>query len=121
MGTSSKRRSLQWFPKFIEVAQKLWPKKTAQNLAAKTDVSERAAAFWLAGTYDMSLDAARNLLRSEDGYAFLEALMGDCDARWWQRIKLTASAAVTRRALAEQAKRLQALQELRRQIDLDIE
>ncbi len=106
---------------FLAVARALWPVKAAQNLAHKTNVSERAAAYWLAGEREVTLDAARTLLRSEEGYAFLAALMGDCDARWWKRVKLNAATAETRRALAEQAKKLERLRALRDQIDLDIE
>ncbi len=122
LGTSAIGSDLQWFSAVIAVARALWPVKTAQNLAHKTQVSERAASFWLAGKYDMSLGAARELLRSEEGYAFLAALVGeDCDARWWKRVKLNASAAETRRALNEQAKKLESLRQIRQQIDLEVD
>lgn len=106
LGATPERRDLQWFGPFIAVARALWPVKTAQNLAHKTQVSERAASFWLAGKYDMSLDAARALLRSEDGYAFPVALMGDCDARWWQRVKLRYDSGKLKREIAAQQKHL---------------
>jgi hypothetical protein len=105
----------------MATAQAVWPAGTAHNLAATTHVTPRAAEFWLQGKYNLSLAAARDLLRTEEGYQFLAAMMGDCDARWWKRVKLNAAAAETRRALAEQAKKLERLRALRQQIDLDIE
>jgi hypothetical protein len=36
--------------KFSAVARALWPRKTAAHLAAASNVTERAAKRWLAGT-----------------------------------------------------------------------
>lgn len=105
----------------MAVAQAVWPAGTADNLAATAHVTPRAAEYWLQGKYNLSIEAARDLLRTEEGYHFLNAMMGDCEARWWQRVKLNASAAETRRALNEQAKKLERLKALRNQIDLDID
>ena len=117
---SSERTTVQWIAPFIAVAKAVWPTKTAQNLAHKTQVSERAAAFWLAGQRDMSLEAARALLHSEEGYLFLAALMEGSDARWWQRTKLYAAAAENKRALNEQAKKLDRLRAMRDQLDIEV-
>lgn len=117
---SSERTTVQWFSSFIAEIKAIWPVKTAQNLASQTLVTERAAAFWLAGQRDMSLDAARSLLRSEHGYELLVALMGDSDARWWKRMKLYAAAAENKRALNEQAKKLERLRIQRDQLDIEI-
>jgi hypothetical protein len=105
----------------MAVAKAFWPQGTPKALAAKTHVSHRAAEFWLAGKYDMSLGAARELLRSEEGYQFLVALMGDCDARWWQRVKLRYDTGKVKRAIVAQRRQLEELQALSHQIDLDID
>jgi hypothetical protein len=117
---SSERTTVQWITPVLAVIKAVWPVKTAQNLAHTTQVTERAAAFWLAGQRDMSLDAARALLRSEHGYEMLAALMGDSDARWWKRMKLYAAAAENKRALNEQAKKLERLRIERDQLDIEI-
>lgn len=118
---SSERTDVQWIVSVMAAARALWPVKTAQNLAHKTKVSERAAAFWLAGDRDMSLEAARLLLRSEDGYPFLVALMGDCDARWWQRVKLRYDSGKLRRDIAAQQKRLADLMNQSQQVDMKLD
>jgi hypothetical protein len=121
-GTSQNRSELRWIRDVIATSRALWPAKTAQHLAEKTSVSERAAEFWLAGKYDMSLAAARDLLRSEDGYKFLVALVGDdCEARWWARVKLAYEVGTTARAIRSQARKLEQLRERTQQINLDIE
>lgn len=122
LGTSRQRSALRWFADMMDVAAKVWPKKTACHLAAQTKVSPRAAEFWLAGTYDMKLEKARELLRSEHGFEFLTALIGDdCDARWWKRIKLNSAHAEMGRKLRAHQKRLDELRRMRDQIDLEID
>jgi hypothetical protein len=118
---SLKRTDVQWISAVLAVARALWPVKTAQNLAHKTHVTERAAAFWLAGERDISLDAARSLLRSEDGYDFLVALMGDSDARWWVRTKLRRDHGDLKRQIMAQRKRLEELEARSNSADLGID
>jgi len=113
---------LRWYSDFLNVAKSVWPGTAPADLAAKTDVSVRAAEFWLAGKYVMSLENARALLRSEHGYEFLSALIGeDCDARWWKRVKLNAAHAEMGRKLKAQQRRLDELRILRDQIDMEID
>lgn len=52
-------RGEQSFPrnKLADVARVLWPQKTAANLAARANCSERAAKFYLAGTREWSAAA----------------------------------------------------------------
>lgn len=68
----------------MAVCRRLWPEKTAKNLAAEAGVSERMAAYWLAGKYDMTLTAAHRLIRSQHGYQFLAALMSGSQQGWWK-------------------------------------
>lgn len=116
---SGKRSMLRWRQDIAAVARAIWPIKTAQNIACETNVSERAAEFWLAGRYDMSLAAARDLLRSEHGYEFLVALVGeDCDALWFKRAKLAHDVGVTSRAIRAQEKRIEKLRAQRQQLEM---
>jgi hypothetical protein len=103
------------------VARELWPTGTAHHLAAKSKVSSRAAEFWLAGQRDISLEAARELLRSEEGYPFLVALMGDCDARWWQRVKLRYDSGKLKREILAQERRLAELRNKSQQVDMTLD
>jgi hypothetical protein len=105
----------------MTAARALWPASTAANLAAKSKVSTRAAEFWLAGQRDISLEAARELLRSEEGYPFLVALMGDCDARWWQRVKLRYDSGKLKREIVAQQKHLAELMNKSQQVDMTLD
>ena len=49
-------------PRFAVAARALWPRKTAAELAYRTDVSERAAKFWLSGERYPSHDALMAIL-----------------------------------------------------------
>src|SRR5947209_9918660 len=94
--SSAKRNDLRWIADMLAVARRIWPIKTAAHLAEATGVSERAAQFWLAGTTGMTLAAARELIRSEHGYEFLVAYVGeDCEALWFRRAKLAHEVGVT--------------------------
>ena len=119
---SAKRSELRWMTDLMKVAASIWPKKTAQNIAHATHVSERAAEFWLAGKYDMSLSAARHLLRSEDGFDYLVALVGDdCDALWFQRVKLAHELGVSSRTIKAEQKRVADLRARHQQLTLDLD
>lgn len=43
--------------------------------------------YWLSEKYDISADALADLLRSDDGLKFLEALIGDARPVWWRAFK----------------------------------
>lgn len=106
----------------LKIATAIWPKKTAQSLAHATHVSERAAEFWLAGKYDMSLPAARHLLRTEDGFDYLVALVGeDCDALWFQRVRLAHELGVSSRAVKAEEKRIAKLRAKQQQLTFDLD
>lgn len=103
----------------LAVARRIWPAKTAANLAAVTGVSERAAQFWLAGTTGMTLAAARALIRSEHGYEFLIAYVGsDCGAPWFLRTQVAQQRAITKRSIKTARQQLEALTARQQQIDL---
>lgn len=69
--------------KIVNAIKACWPKKTSAHVAHLANVEERTVKFWLAGETRMSVDAVAALLRTEEGYAILEAIMGDCPAKWW--------------------------------------
>lgn len=48
--------------KFGRVAKALWPHKTAAHLAAKANVTERAAEYWIAGQREPSAIAVQAVL-----------------------------------------------------------
>ena len=53
---------------------RLWPRKTAAEVAARTGVSVRTAEYWLSSAHDMPLNAFFALVESEQGDAFLEVV-----------------------------------------------
>lgn len=69
------------------LARRLWPSKTALELASRCDVSVRAAELWLDGSNNVSADALVALLRSDVGYEVLQELMQGASTRWWQEFE----------------------------------
>lgn len=69
--------------RLIAVVEKIFPRKTALNLAEVSGLKERAAYNFLAGSSSLSFDAVTRLLRSEHGRETLEALMDGADPLWW--------------------------------------
>lgn len=65
------------------VARRLWPVKTARNLASRAGTTHRAAESWLAGQTGLSGEALAELLRSDAGLAVLDAVMGERKPSWW--------------------------------------
>jgi len=61
------RKGLHTNLNVMRVAQALWPTKTAEELASRTNTSVRMAKYWLARRYDISADDLTALLRSEEG------------------------------------------------------
>lgn len=119
---SAKRNDLQWIEAMLTVARRIWPNKTAQHLAHATHVTERAAQFWLAGQTGMTLAAARELMRSEHGFEFLVAYVGeDCTAPWFQRSKLSHEVGVTARKIRTEEKRFEALKLKQQQLSLKLD
>lgn len=68
------------------VARELFTLKTAQTLADLTGYSARSCEYWLSPTNPVAIpsDALVSLLRSEFGRQFLEAVMDQSPAAWWQ-------------------------------------
>lgn len=58
-------------------ARRIWASKIAVELAARTGASVRSAEAWLAGDRSMSAGALVALLQSDQGIAFLDALIED--------------------------------------------
>lgn len=83
-----------------------WPRKTAAHVAHFTGMEERTVKFWLAGETRMSVESIGALLRTEEGYAILAAIMGDSTAKWWQATRAAQDLRVSRRALKAQEERV---------------
>lgn len=93
------------------VAKALWPIKTAAHLSASTDVSQRMAEYWLNGKYDMSLESVQKLIRSDEGYEFLSALMGNSTAKWWSDVQVAKRRVELRRTMSETQKEMRSLRD----------
>jgi hypothetical protein len=57
-------------------ARRLWPNKTAAEVAARAGVSTRTAEYWLSHVHNMPLEAFFRLLNSDQGDAFFEVVTG---------------------------------------------
>lgn len=69
------------------MARRLWPSKTAINLASRAEISERAAKLWLEGRTEPGADALVNLLRSDAGFELLQSIMEGSGTRWWREFE----------------------------------
>lgn len=69
------------------MARRLWPSKTAVNLASRAEISERAAKLWLEGRTEPGADALVNLLRSDIGFELLQQIMEGSGTRWWKEFE----------------------------------
>jgi len=106
------------FQRITAAIKELWPAKTTAHVAYFADVSERSVRFWLAGSTRMSVEHVAALLRTDDGYRILEAIMGDAEPEWWLTTKVAHELRQTRRAIAAQQKRIDKLRARQKQIDL---
>lgn len=106
------------FSAIVAVLKDIWPRKTISHASYATGVSERAVKYWLAGETRMSLEHVVALLRTDDGYLILEAVMGDCKADWWITTKNAQALRITRRQIAEAQKRLDAIKAGQAQLDI---
>lgn len=89
----------------LRVCAKVLPHKTAVEIARRTDVSPRAAEYWLQGRCGLSADALAALLRSDVGYEILEGLIGEAKPDWWRTFKRTVELSKLR-ALQEEQRRV---------------
>ena len=70
----------------------------------------------------MSLPAARELLRTEQGFEYLTALVGeDCEAAWFQRCKLAHEVGVTSRRIKAEQKRIEKLRAAQAQLAMKLD
>lgn len=95
-----------------------WPKKTPSHVRHYTGKTERTVQFWLACSTHMSVVDAAALLRTDEGYEILVAIMGDCQAQWWLTTQNAHELRRTRREIAAAQKRIDAAKARQSQIDL---
>lgn len=81
----------------MRVAQALWPTKPDVALASKTGASDRMCRYWLENKYSLSSDALASLLRSDEGFHILEAIIGESKPTWWRDFKRSVKRAELRR------------------------
>lgn len=81
----------------MRVAQSLWPAKPDMALSAKTSRSDRLCRYWLENKYSLSADDLVLLLRTDEGLAVLEGVMGDAKPIWWRDFRRSVKRAELRR------------------------
>jgi len=106
------------FLRLVNAIKHLWPRKTAATVAHLTSTNERTVQFWLACSTRMSVEAVAALLRTDEGYEILVAIMGDCQAEWWLTTQNAHELRRTRRDIAAAQRRIDALKARQSQIDL---
>lgn len=107
---STFRQSGKTFPTnsiVMRVAQKLWPKKTDMVLADKTGASDRLCRYWLENKYNLGADHLAALLRSDEGFQVLDAIIGDARPVWWRSFRRSVRRAELRRQQAILAKAIE--------------
>lgn len=103
------------FSAIVAVLKDIWPRKTISHASFATGVSERAVKYWLAGQTRMSLEHVVALLRTDDGYAILVAIMGDCQAEWWLATQAAQNIRRSKKAIKREQERIA---QTRAQLDL---
>lgn len=93
----------------MSVAHALFPRKTAAELAVISGASPRTCERWLSERCGLSAEALAELLRSEHGLKFLEAIMGDARPAWWKAFRKQVERAEIRRQIEQQRRRLDEL------------
>lgn len=93
------RQQSRLIAELMRVARALWPTKTAAELAARTEVSQRTAERWLALKTGMSDENIQALVRCDEGLAFLEALFGEKQPAYWRDFKRSARRTNLRREI----------------------
>lgn len=106
------------FEKIVSVIKATWPRKTTAHVSYLTGVSERSVQFWLAGETRMTLEHVAALLKTDEGYAILNAIMGDCRAQWWLDTMTAAELRASRKALRIEQRRTDRLKEMRAQREM---
>lgn len=86
-GFSKRGKRIPPVEAICSMARRLWPSKTAINIASRAEISERAAKLWLEGRTEPGADALVNLLRSDAGFELLQHLMEGSGTRWWKEFE----------------------------------
>lgn len=106
------------FGQIIKVIKAAWPAKTAAHVSYLTGVSERAVKFWLAGETRMTLEHVAALLKTDEGYAILKAIMGDAKPEWWIDTMMAAELRDSRKIRRAEVRRTARLKALRDQREM---
>lgn len=86
-GFGNNRRGIRLADAVCDLARRLWPSKTAPNLAGRAGISVRAAELWLEGRTEPGAEALVQLLRSDAGFELLQNLMEGSGTRWWREFE----------------------------------
>lgn len=83
--TGSIPQGVRLAAKILEVAQSVWrgDRSLHKRIANAAKVSPRSIEYWSGGR-GISADALANLIRSEEGFRFLEAVMDGHAPKWWR-------------------------------------
>ena len=106
------RKNLRSSEIVLAVARRLWPRKTAEEIAARTRYSVRAAEYWLALTHDMPFDAYMALLNSDHGSAFLDAVYAAMSRKQAQAFSKKIREAERAKLLAELSRQRDEIEDL---------
>lgn len=104
-------KQLPLVARLMSVAHRLWPSKTDIELSNRSGACDRTCRYWLQRNSGLSLEHFEGLLQSDDGLAFLEAMMGSAKPRWWKKVKRAAEREIVRSELKELTRRLEAIDE----------
>ena len=106
------------YKQVIEIIKRAWPRKTSAHVSFLTGVSERSVQFWLAGETRMSLEHVAALLKTDEGYNILKAIMGDAKPPWWIDTMMAAELRTSRKIQRAEALRTERLKALRAQREM---
>ena len=106
VGFGESRKTRGVFDAVIQVSRRLWPRKTAAEMAIRARVSSRSAENWLARKADPNAQAFCSLLHSEEGFEFLIAAMADAEPAWWRLIRALNDSAQAQKLQAVARRRL---------------
>lgn len=104
----------------MRVAHGLWPRKTKLYLADRACVSPRSVERWQQGRDSLSAPALANLIRSEEGWQFLSAVMEGEKPQWWRLVCQLMGAAEAQRMQIAARRRLRRLVEEALDADRDL-
>jgi hypothetical protein len=108
VGSTTDERAL--IGRIVQAARRLWPHKTAAELAVRSARSVRSCERWSGRHAGLSAGALAALLRSPEGPAFMSAIMGDDPPQWWADAQAHIERAALRRRGEEIRARIAALE-----------